>query len=265
MKLLHFLVCQFTVSLTAFSSMSFHVVGTNYCFCVRLLPNLVIFQLLQQKYVIHTSLYIVQKLFHKVCSRAGFLFVSLCIQNNLLFALNLLYMPSWDRLELIPFFIHCSFYIRIFHRLEHRKNLCTKFVMGHGSKSFACNVGFMIFRLRRFRSLPRGFMKFHFTTINRLWSLLGYNLRLCKHFRDAIWSSFTRHDGCHRSFQFSSRIFVSFFVILVFRTNEVNSSQLSAFEHCPVLAFLLSILVFIDSERLHQFSSILQAILDLVW
>ena len=36
-------------------------------------------------------------------------------------------------------------------------------------KSFACNVVFMIVRLRRFHSLLCGFMRFHHTTVNRFW------------------------------------------------------------------------------------------------
>ena len=51
-ELLHFFVYQHAVSLSAFSSMSFHVVGPR--------DTLVIYQLLQQKYVIQTSLYIPQ-------------------------------------------------------------------------------------------------------------------------------------------------------------------------------------------------------------
>ena len=39
-------------------------------------------------------------------------------------------------------------------------------------KPFACNVVFMIWGLRRFHSLPCGFMRFHFSTINRFRSLL---------------------------------------------------------------------------------------------
>ena len=37
------------------------------------------------------------------------------------------------------------------------------------------------------------------------------------------------------------------------------------FEHCRVLASRFSVLVFLDSERLYQFGSILLAIHDLVW
>ena len=61
-----FFVCQFTVSFDAFSSMSFHVAGPRYCFCVT-------FQLLQQNYVIQTSLYAVQLLFHAVCIHAEYI------------------------------------------------------------------------------------------------------------------------------------------------------------------------------------------------
>ena len=47
-------------------------------------------------------------------------FVSLCFQNNLLFALDFVQLPSWNRLDLLPFLFHCSFCIRNLHRLWHR-------------------------------------------------------------------------------------------------------------------------------------------------
>ena len=98
-------------------------------------------------------------------------------------------------------------------------------------------------------------MSFHYTTIIGFWSLLACNLRLCKHFRDAMWSfSFTRHIWCHWSFDFSSRIVQSFYVILVARIAG----------HCRASALLLPILVFLDSERLHQCPSTLLATHDLV-
>ena len=98
------------------------------------------------------------------------------------------------------------------------------------------------FGLRRFHPLPCGFMRFHHTTMNRFWSLLGGNLRLCKHLRDAIRWSFTRHGWCHKSFQFSSRIFDGFFVFFVIRIDIVNRSQSPSivelgFFFCPFLFF----------------------------
>ena len=54
---MHFFVCQFAVSLNTFSTMSFHVVGPCYCFCVSFCLIHVVFQLLQQKYVIQKYLF----------------------------------------------------------------------------------------------------------------------------------------------------------------------------------------------------------------
>ena len=58
-KLLYLFVCQFTISFNTLFRMTFHIVGPCYCSCVFLLP--------QQKYVIQTSMYLVQQLFHLVC------------------------------------------------------------------------------------------------------------------------------------------------------------------------------------------------------
>ena len=50
-----FFVCQFAVSLNAFSSISFHVVGPRYCLVRNVFAILVMFLLFQQKYVTQTS------------------------------------------------------------------------------------------------------------------------------------------------------------------------------------------------------------------
>ena len=84
---------------------------------------------------------------------------------------------------------------------------------------------------RRFHSLPCGFMRIHFSTINRFGDLLGCNFLLCSHIRGASPNFlFARHGCYHRSFQFSPRIFESFFVLLVIRTDKVNSSQSSSID-----------------------------------
>ena len=49
------------------------------------------------------------------CGKVHFLFVSSCLQNNLLFALDFFQLPGWNRLELFPLLIHCGFCIRNFH------------------------------------------------------------------------------------------------------------------------------------------------------
>ena len=68
-------------------------------------------------------------------------------------------------------------------------------------------------------------MRFHCATISRFEDLLGCNFLLCNHLRGASLSFlFARHSCCHKSFQFYPRIFESFFVILVIKINEANSS-----------------------------------------
>ena len=192
-----------------------------------------------------------------------FFFVSLCFENNFLLALDFPQLQCWNCLLLLPFLVYCFCRIRDFPRLRHRNKLVKQIVMGHRSKTFACNVVFMMFGLRRFHSLSCGLMRFHHTTIRRVWSVLGCNLRLCKHFRDAIWKSFTRHGRCHRFFQISSRIFQSLFVFFIIRIDE--GKFLSFSEHYRVLVSLLPILAFLFTERLLQFGSILQATHSQVW
>ena len=61
---------------------------------------------------------------------------------------------------------------------------------------------------------------------------------LHNNFRGASLSFlFARHSWCHRPFQFSPRIFESFFVILVIRINRVNSSQSSSIIEFWLLVF----------------------------
>ena len=81
------------------------------------------------------------------------------------------------------------------------------------SKPFTCNVILMVFRLRRFFSLSRRFMRFHYTIINCfkpfLLSIFGFAFAI------AMLLSFTRHRGSHRSFQFSSCVFENFWVFSI--------------------------------------------------
>ena len=98
--------------------------------------------------------------------------------------------------------------------------------------------------------------------IHGLWNLLGCNY-LRSHFRVATPSFLVaRHGCCHKSFQSYHRIFESFFVNLVIRINEVNSSQSPSI--VEFLASRFSIIVLLDSERLYQSWSIPLARHDLV-
>ena len=78
-----------------------------------------------------------------------------------------------------------------------------------------------------------------------------------------LFLSFARHGWSHRSFQFSPRILENFWILFVIWIDKTNTP--SFFEHCRALVFLLPIPVFLDSERLYQFSSKLLAIHNLVW
>ena len=85
--------------------------------------------------------------------------------------------------------------------------LAQPIVLRHRSKSFACNVVFMVFGLWRFCSLSRGSTRFHFSTEHRFGILLWCTVRLSCHlintrFLDALGWLFTRHSWCHGSFQF---------------------------------------------------------------
>ena len=80
------------------------------------------------------------------CSKVDFL-LSLCASRITSFlALDVLLLPGWNRLKLLPSLVHCCFRIRKFHRLRHRDKLANKVVMCHRIKSFACDVILMIFR-----------------------------------------------------------------------------------------------------------------------
>ena len=62
----------------------------------------------------------------------------------------------------------------------------------------------------------------------------------CSHLRGASLSfPLARHGSCHRYFQLSHRIFESFYVILVIRINEANSSQSSSIVEFWLLVFPL--------------------------
>ena len=116
--------------------------------------------------------------------------MSLCASGITSFLLiNILQLPCWNCLELFPFLVRCCICILNFDRRWHRNKLVNQIVMGHRSKSFACNVFFVNTKLRRFHSLPCGFVIFHFSTINRFGNLLG-----CSQF-----PALQPHGGCHRS------------------------------------------------------------------
>ena len=79
------------------------------------------------------------------CGKVDFLFLSLCFQNDLLLALDLLQLPCWDRLELFPFFNHCWFCIRNFIAWDMRTNLRTRVSWLNELRPFLRDVIFIIF------------------------------------------------------------------------------------------------------------------------
>ena len=165
--------------------------------------------------------------------------VPFVFREKLLLALDFLQFPCWDCLELLPFLVHCSFCIQNFHCLRQKNTCGNQVVMSYRSETFARNAIFMFCEWRRFRSLLCGFMRFSNATTKRFGNLLGCNFMLCSHFPGASLSfPSARHGGCNRSFQFSPRIYESFFVMLVIRINKVkNSSQSSSIVGFGLLVF----------------------------
>ena len=173
--------------------------------------------------------------------------------------MDFLQFPGWDRFEPFPFFAHCSFRIWNLYCFRHRNN---QIVMVHRSISSACNMIFMMLGLREFRSWPRGFMRFHYTTVSRLRNLWRCNQLTLPSPEAIAVHSFSGHGGCHRCFQFSPRIQHCIPIFFFIWIHEIISSQLSSIFQfwlcsCPFLFFL-------DSERISQFWTILQAQHDLV-
>ena len=80
-----------------------------------------------------------------VCSKVDLFSLSLIFQNNLLFALHLVQLPSWYRFELLSFLVHFCLRIRNFHRFRHQKKFVYQITMTYRIASFTCDVIFMIF------------------------------------------------------------------------------------------------------------------------
>ena len=103
--------------------------------------------------------------------------------------------------------------------------------MRHQSGPFICNLIFMIFGLRRFRSLSRGLMRFHNTTTHRFGILLTLS-----------WCSCLLHGMVEAKSlsDFLSRVFFleNFSVLFVIWIDKLNSSNFSSIVE---LQFLLSI------------------------
>ena len=140
-----------------------------------------------------------------------------------------------------PFFIHCC----LLHLRPWNKHV-NQIVMGHRiKKPLPAMVLFMMFRLRRFHSLPCGFMRFHHALMNRFLESVGmqsptFATTFVMPFGDLL-HSMTAARGLSKLYP---RILDSFCVISVIRINKVNSSQSSSiveswFLVCPFLLFSL--------------------------
>ena len=168
-------------------------------------------------------------------------FLSLCASRITSFLL-LTFSSLRACLELFPSFIHCSFCIWNIHCLKHRNEIVNQIGMGHRSKPFACNVVFMISRLRRFNSLPCGFVKFQHTTILRFWNLVGCIKPRCGYLSAGragrtLCSLFARHSRVHMHFQLSPRIPNDFFVFFILWINKVDASHSSSIFEFWLLVF----------------------------
>ena len=73
------------------------------------------------------------------CRTVDFLFVSLCFQNNILFALNFVQLLCRYFLKCFHFFIHCCFRTRNFHRLRQWNKHVHPIAVCHRIISFACD------------------------------------------------------------------------------------------------------------------------------
>ena len=174
-------------------------------------------------------------------AKSGLSFLSLCASRMTFFLYRTF---SSFQAGIVSSVFHClstaAFASGSFIALWHRNKLVNQILMVHRSVSSACNMIFMMLGLRQFRSWPRGFMKFYYTTISRLRNLCRCNQLTLSSPEAVAVHSFTGHGGCHRCFQFSPRIhhcIPTFFFIWI---NEINSSQLSSifqFWHfnCPFL------------------------------
>ena len=91
------------------------------------------------------------------CGKVDFIFLSLCFQDDILFAHNLVQSPRWLLFESLPFFICCSFHIRNFHTLRHRNNFMHQVVVTHRNEpSLPCDLhDFLV------ESIPNAFSWIH--------------------------------------------------------------------------------------------------------
>ena len=105
--------------------------------------------------------------------------------------------------------------------------------MCHRSKSFSCNAIFVNFGLQRFRSLPRGCMRFHYTTTHCFRLFFIAYFRLCIRLRVACLS-FTQHRGSHKSFRFFPRN------LWISECSLSSGSMKSVFEYCRASFFFFA-------------------------
>ena len=163
--------------------------------------------------------------------------------------------------EKLGLFRHCCFRELIFHRLRHKNKLVNQIVKCHRVISFACGVIFMIFRWRRLQTLSR----LHDASMPCSWNLVGFTTLHFSFLKaGALLCSFlARHCRLHWNFHLSPCVCDGFFVFFVIQIDKINASQPSSTVEFWLL--VLPILAFLSSERLFNFSSILQATHSQVW
>ena len=178
------------------------------------------------------------------CGKVDFLFLSLCFQNDLLLALDLLQLPCWDRLELFPFFNHCWFCIRNFIAWDMRTNLRTRVSWLNELRPFLRDVIFIILWQSRFRTLSRRFMSIYDACM--LWFLDFVGSAVCFPMPVRTLRVVFSLQGTAVSIGTCSlplRFFHGFFELFIIRIDKIDASRLSRivelrFFDSPLLFFL---------------------------
>ena len=174
------------------------------------------------------------------------LLLSLCaFRINSCFALDFVQLPSLDRFELFPFFVHCCLCIRNSHCLRHRNELVYQILWF--LERYPLPAMWSSWPFSR-DSSNRGLMDSWESTYKRssFWNLLGcikprYSfLQVCQ----ACCLLPARYGRVDMHFQLFPRILDAFFIFFVFRINKIYASHSSSIMEfwllvCPLLLFTL--------------------------
>ena len=142
-------------------------------------------------------------------------------------------------LKFLPFFVHCCFCWRYFHRLRHRNKFVYQWVMMQWITSFSRNMVFMNFRDNSLHTQSLGFICFQ--NARKFWLVIIFPAT--GHSVPAV-CLFTRHGWCCWNFQLPLCIF-SWYLWIPFPQDQWNKflsafqySRASVFFICPILLFL---------------------------